>query len=98
MIDGATPPLTGSESLDLADLARLASEKTGRDAARKVVSEEENARSARQNGLPEGAIAVMLGYFRAARAGEFDRPDPTLTSLLGRDPVSMRDVLANATI
>ncbi|RVV97917.1 SDR family oxidoreductase [Mesobaculum littorinae] len=97
-IDGPTPPLTGAEALDLADLARLASDVTGRDIAREVIPEEEMARRARQNGVPGGAIAIMTGYFRAARAGEFDRPDPTLARLLGRDPVPMRDVLAGAPI
>lgn len=98
IIDGPTPPLTGTETLDLADLARLASDVTGRAITRDVVSEEEMERAARQNDVPEGAIAIMLGYFRAARAGEFDRPDPTLARLLGRDPVPMRDVLASASI
>ena len=97
-IDGVTPPLTGPETLVLADLARLASEVTGRDFAREAVSEAEMERSARRNGVPEGGIAVMLGYFRAARAGEFDRPDPTLARLLGRDPAPMRDALARAAI
>lgn len=98
IIDGATPPLAGPEVLDLEDLARIASEATGSAIAREVVAEEEMERSARQNGVPDGAIAIMLGYFRAAHAGEFDSPDPTLARLLGRDPVPMRDVLANASI
>lgn len=97
-VDGATAPLTGPGALDLADLARVASEVTGRAIAREVVSEEELERRARESGVPDGAIAIMLGYFRAARAGEFDRPDPTLARLLGRDPVPMRDLLASASI
>ena len=95
-IDGATAPLTGPEALDLADLARIASEVTGRAIARELVSEEEMAHGARQNGVPEGAIGIMLGYFRAARVGEFDRSDPTLARILGREPVPVRDVLASA--
>ncbi|MGZ9811154.1 SDR family oxidoreductase [Pseudoroseicyclus sp. H15] len=97
-IDGATPPLTGIETLDLAGLARLASEVTGRSVTREVVSDEEMERRAREGGMPGGALAVMRGYFHAARSGEFDRPDPTLSRLLGRDPVPMRDVLARAGI
>ena len=97
-MDGATPPLTGTAALDLADLARLASEVTGRCIAREVVSDEEMARGARQTGVPEHAVAIMLGYFRAARADEFHHPDPTLARLLGRDPVPMRDVLAMSAI
>lgn len=98
VFDGATPPLSGSESLDLVDLARRASEVIGRHVAREVLSEEAFERSAQQNGLPKSTIGIMLGYFRAARAGEFDRPGPTLARLLGRDPVSMQDVLTRALI
>lgn len=98
VIDGATPPLTGADALDLAGLARLASEVTGRDIEREVISEEEMERRARQSGVSDGAIAIMTGYFRAARAGEFARTDPTLARLLGRDPMSMRDVLVSAAI
>ncbi|WP_238369349.1 NAD(P)H-binding protein [Heliomarina baculiformis] len=97
-IDGITPPLTGNETLDLAALARLASEVTGRTIVRELVSEEEMKLSARQNGVPDAAIAIMLGYFRAACAGEFDRNDPTLARLLGRHPVPMRTVVAKASI
>lgn len=95
-IDGPTPRLTASEALDLAALARLASEVTGRPVTRKVTAESALERHARRNGVPEGAIAVMLGYFRAARAGEFDLVDPTLTRLLGRPPtrVSSASVMA----
>lgn len=82
----------------MADLARRASQVTGRAITRDVVAEDEMERGGRRNGMPEGAIAIMLGYFRAARAGEFDRPDPTLARLLGRDPVPMRDVLVRASI
>lgn len=92
--DGPTPPLTGSEALDLADLARLATDVLGRPIAREIVEEDSMERHARENGIPEGAIAVMLGYFRAARAGEFDRVDPTLAQLLGRAPTRMREFLA----
>lgn len=95
-IDGATPPLTGPEALDLAELARLAADITGRAITREVVSEAEMERSAVAQGVPPGAIAVMLGYYRAGRAGEFDRVDKTLADLLGRAPMTMREVLASA--
>jgi hypothetical protein len=37
---------------------------------------------------------MLLGLFLASRRGEFAAVDPALESLLGRPPVSMRDVLA----
>ncbi|WEX09298.1 hypothetical protein [Chelativorans sp. AA-79] len=39
---------------------------------------------ARKAGAPEGAIAVMLGYYRAAQAGEFTVVDRTLHKILDR--------------
>ena len=37
---------------------------------------------------------VMLGLYRASRAGEFATVDPTLERLLGRRPLGMRDLMA----
>lgn len=93
VIDGPTPPLTGSEALDLADLAHLASETTGKSISRTFISEEEMEANARRGNVPEGSIAVMLGYYRAARAGEFSIVDPTLGKILGRAPQKMRACL-----
>lgn len=97
-IDGASPPLTGAEALNLADLASLAADVTGRAITREVVSEAAMEQSALANGVPRGAIAVMLGYYRAGRAGEFNRVDRTLADLLGRAPTTMREVLASVSI
>jgi NAD(P)H dehydrogenase (quinone) len=44
--------------------------------------------------VPKARAAVMLGMFRASRKGEFAKTDPTLKNILGRAPISMRDVLA----
>ena len=35
-----------------------------------------------------------MGLFAASRAGEFAAVDPTLGELLGRPPLTVRDVLA----
>lgn len=95
-IDGPTPPLTGREALDLADLARLAAEVTGRPVARHLVDDDTMVRRTLQAGVPEGAVAIMLGYFRAARDGEFADVDPTLARILGRAPTPMLQFLADA--
>jgi hypothetical protein len=39
-------------------------------------------------------VAHHAGLFAASRQGEFAAVDPTLERLLGRPPMSMRDVLA----
>jgi predicted metal-dependent phosphotriesterase family hydrolase len=36
---------------------------------------------------------MVMGYFRAARGGEFATVDPTLTALIGREPKRMREVM-----
>lgn len=91
-IDGPTPPLTGNEALDLTDLAHLAGEVSGRTIERCFVSEDTMVENAQRADAPAGAIAVMVGYYRAARAGEFATLDPTLQKLLGRQPKAVRDV------
>lgn len=91
--DGATPPLTGSEALDLADLARMASEVTGRTITRQIISEDTMSRNLRAAGLPESVLKIILGYYRAAQAGEFATVDSTLERILGRAPRPMRGVL-----
>lgn len=89
VIDGPTPPLTGSEALDLEDLARLAGRAMNKTISRVVLEEQDFEKGVRGAGLSEGVIALMLGYYRAARAGEFAAVDPTLSRILGRAPETM---------
>ena len=96
VVDGPTAPLTGAESLDLADLVEIASAVSGRPMERQIISEDTLVDGARRADLSQAVIAVMCGYYRAAKAGEFATVDPTLTRLLGRRPRTMRDVLAAA--
>jgi NAD(P)H dehydrogenase (quinone) len=39
---------------------------------------------------------MLAGLFAASRLGEFAAVDPTLERLLGRSPLSIRDVLATS--
>ncbi|WP_198663094.1 SDR family oxidoreductase [Cohaesibacter intestini] len=91
--EGPTPPLTGSEALDMGDLARLAGKIFGRTIERSVISESTMVENARRHGLPESVISVMTGYYRAAREGEFAMIDPTLKRLLGREPQRIKEIL-----
>jgi len=86
--EGATPPLTGPAAVDLAGLAAVAAELTGRPITRTVVTD---ARYREQLGP---VADLLLGMFAASRAGEFAAVDPTLGELLGRPPLTVRDVLA----
>jgi len=84
--EGPTPPLTGSAALDL---AALAAEVLGRPIRRTVLTDAQY-----REALPEHVAEMLLGLFAASRAGEFAAVDPTLGEMLGRPPLTVRDVLA----
>ena len=94
LLDGITPPLTGPQALGFADIARIASELTGRKIARVTVSDEEWKAGLVSRGVPEASATMLLGMFAASRQGEFAAVDPALAGLLGHQPTAFRDVLA----
>ena len=92
--DGATPPLTGSEALDFADLAALASQVSGKDISRVTVSDEDYLARMVQGGTPARVAQFALGMFVASRRGEFAAVDPTLEGLVGHRPRTLRELFA----
>ena len=92
--DGATPPLTATEALTMAEIAELASQVTESEIRHTVVSDAEWKQAKIASGVPEHYAEMLLGTFRAARRGDFDLVDPVLEKLLGRPTRSMRDILA----
>ena len=94
--EGPTPPLTGVAALDLADLAALYGDISGKSMSRHVVSDESFEESLVRSHVPKSVIPVVMGLYKASRAGEFAAVDPTLAALLKRPPTSMREVLASA--
>ncbi len=92
-LDGITAPLTATEAFTMADLAALASELTGREFTRVTVTDEEWRTATVAQGVPEPIADMLLGFYQAARRGDFSAVDPTLGRLLGRTPMCMRDVL-----
>jgi NAD(P)H dehydrogenase (quinone) len=95
--DGPTPPLTGAEALDFAGIAALASESSGTDVRRAIMTDDAWRATVVARGLSERAVSTVLGYFVASRNGEFVTVDPTLERLLGRSPGSMRALIAEKT-
>jgi NAD(P)H dehydrogenase (quinone) len=91
--DGPTPPLTGAEALDFGDLAGLASQLKNKLVHRKVITDDEVRAKVAARGAPPSAANLVLGLYIAARNGEFAAVDPTLERLLGRRPMSMRELL-----
>jgi len=80
-------------ALDLADLAAIASNLTGREIERIIISDDEYRAGALERGMPEASADMYLGLFVASRNAEFAAVDPALEELLGRPPTPMRDVL-----
>ncbi len=92
-LNGLTPPLTGTQALDLADIAAIATELTGRPITRVTVPDEEYRAGFLSSGVPAPRADLLLGLFVASRRGEFAAIDPALEQLLGRPPISVREVL-----
>jgi len=64
---------------------------------RVTVPDEQHRENLMSHGLPEPVAQMLVGLFAASRKGEFAAVDPTLERLLGRPPISMRDVLSART-
>lgn len=94
LADGPSPALTGSEMLDFSDVARLVSEILGKPVEREVVSDEAYRAMLIKQGMPGAYAGLLLSLYAAARAGEFAVVDPTLERLIGREPTTMRQILA----
>jgi uncharacterized protein YbjT (DUF2867 family) len=84
--------LTGSDALDMNDLAGVASDVLGRDIRRVVVSDEAFEADLTARRVPLPLVKISLGFYRASRNGEFSRVDGTLEKLIGRRPESVRRV------
>jgi len=92
--EGPTPPLTASEALDLDDVAAILTDVHQRPVERRIITDEQQEAKMTERGIPTTGIAITIGLYRAARAGEFAVVDPTLATLIGRQPSTVRDVLA----
>lgn len=92
--DGPTPPLTGAEALDMADLAMIASELQGRPISRKTLTDDDLRAKMTARGVPDGAAKMALGLYLASRNGEFATIDPALEQMLGRSAIRMRALIA----
>ena len=91
--EGPTPPLTAPDALDLGDVAAILADLHGRPVERQIIADEEQAAAMAQRGVSRSAIEITLGLYRAARAGEFAAVDPALAKLIGRKPMTLREVL-----
>ncbi|HEY2238842.1 MAG TPA: NAD(P)H-binding protein [Streptosporangiaceae bacterium] len=87
--------LTAGAAPTFDDIATIAAELTGRDVGRVVMADEDWVAAQVAHGTPEPMARMLLGFFQAARQGRFAEVRPTLGELLGREPRSVRDLLAD---
>ncbi len=85
--------LTAGAAPTFADVAQIASDLTGRRIDCEVVGPEKWVAGQVAAGQPEAAARFMLGMYQAAQEGFFAGTDPRLKNLLGREPVTVREVL-----
>lgn len=95
-LDGTSPPLTAREALTLEQFADVASQVTGREVRRVVVSDDAYCAALVANGLPPRVAEMLTGIFEASRNGAFSRTDAALERLIGRSPVDVRQALSMA--
>jgi NAD(P)H dehydrogenase (quinone) len=95
--DGPTPPLTAPNALDLADIAGIVSDLTGRTIRRVVADDAEWTATMIGHGVPADQANTLLGMFHAARRGEFATTGPELENLLQRAATPVRSALEGLT-
>ncbi|GAB6902090.1 NmrA family NAD(P)-binding protein [Kineosporia succinea] len=88
--------LTASAAPTFAEVAVIASEVSGRGVDIEVVDPQEWVAGQIASGRPEFVARFTLGMYQAAEQGFFAGTDPLLKTLLGREPRTVRDVLAQA--
>ena len=93
LLDGISPPLTASETLDFNKIAKLISENLGREVVRETISDAAYREGLMAHGLPAFMADALGTLYTASRAHEFDVVDPTLERILQRKPTPMQTVL-----
>jgi NAD(P)H dehydrogenase (quinone) len=91
--DGPTT-LTAGSAPTFQDVAVIASELTGEEVTCVVVDPDEWIAAQVAEGTQEFMARFILGMYLAAAEGRFAGVDPLLGELLGREPQTVRDLLA----
>ncbi|WP_406640066.1 NAD(P)H-binding protein [Amycolatopsis sp. WGS_07] len=92
-VDGPVT-LAAPTAVTFDDFARIASELTGRTINRVVLDDEQWVAEQIASGVPEQAARFMLTWYQATRAGFFAESGPLLAELLGREPRTVADRIA----
>lgn len=83
--------ITGAETVSIADIARMATEATGKPINVVWLTPEQLADGMRKSGLPEGLIAFLLSFDATNRAGLLSKLSNGVEELTGRKPRPFAD-------
>ncbi|MXV17254.1 SDR family oxidoreductase [Hufsiella ginkgonis] len=81
-------------SYSFAEVAKLLSEVSGKEVSYTDIPADAFKAFLESIHLPEEAIAVSVGFIAAIKANELDTPSGDLRQLLGREPKSLKEVIA----
>lgn len=85
--------ITGPDAVTYADLAKLASELTGRPVAFDPVTTEERSAQLIAAGTPEPIVKILISSQLAIAQGKMGTPTTAVKELTGREPMSIREFL-----
>ena len=91
--DNKSIELAGAEALSWGDVAAIISEITGETIVYVSPSNEEFTETLTKFGVPAEYIGLFAGFSNAAKEGEFDSVTNNLKTILGREPVSVKEYL-----
>jgi NAD(P)H dehydrogenase (quinone) len=91
--DGATPPLSAPDALNLQAVAGILTELTGRTLRRVVADDDEFTAGMVAQGVPTEYVNMQLGLFRASRRGKSPTTGSALEDLLRRAATPVRSIL-----
>jgi NAD(P)H dehydrogenase (quinone) len=92
--EGRTYDITGPDLINERDFAQMLTQITGRQVRVVNVDDEAYVQSLVKSGVPEAAAKAQASFGIATRTNYLNIKSETLELLLGRDPVSLRQVLA----
>ncbi|GLY07833.1 NmrA family NAD(P)-binding protein [Actinoplanes sp. NBRC 101535] len=91
--DGPTT-ITATSAPTFAEIAGIASEVTGRTITLDILDDQDWLAAQIAGGTQEFMARFVLGFYQAARRGDFAGVDPLLGTLLDGEPATVRDFLS----
>ena len=90
-----TYEITSSGSWSFYDIAQMISDVSGSKTDYLPLSRREYRQSLLKSGLPENAVAMSMVIADSIAAGEFDYTDKALEKLIGRQPLDVKNYIAD---